>query len=179
MCGVLCGLDGLSELVIFAESRILFFQKHFGIAKIPSKSTFSRILSMINGEKVAKIIIDLMKESIENTQDFGEILAVDGKAIRSTSEKGKPHSGLQILTAYLTESGVILGQQAINEKTNEIPIFQEMLEYLDIKGKIITADAMHCQNRDLQKNHQQKRRLRVWVERKSEKFLRRRRIIFQ
>lgn len=103
-------MDGLSELVIFAEDGVLFFQKHFGIVKIPSKSTFSRILSMINGEKVAKIIIDLMKEGIENTKDFGEILAVDGKAICSTSEKGKPHSALQILTAYLTESGVVFGQ---------------------------------------------------------------------
>jgi len=73
------------------------------------------------------------------------VLAVDGKAIRSTSEKGKPHSALQILTAYLTESGVVLGQETIHEKTNEIPVFQEMLDYLDVKGKTITADAMHCQ----------------------------------
>ena len=44
------------------------------------------------------------------------------------------------------ESGVVLGQKYINgEKTNEIPVFQEMLLYVDIKGKTITADAMHCQ----------------------------------
>jgi predicted transposase YbfD/YdcC len=142
MCGILCGLDGLSELAIYAKSKQIFFQKHFGITKIPSKSTLSRILSMIDGEKVARATIDIMKECIE---EFGNILAVDGKAICSTSEKGKPHSALQILTAYLTESGVILGQQSIHEKTNEIPVFQEMLEYLDVKEKTITADAMHCQ----------------------------------
>jgi hypothetical protein len=105
MCGVLCGLYGLGELVIYAESKILFFRQHFGITKIPSKSTFSRILSMLDGEKVAKVIIDLMKENIK---EVGDIVAVDGKAICSTSEKNKPHSALQILTAYLTESGVIL-----------------------------------------------------------------------
>jgi hypothetical protein len=145
MCGVLCGLDRLSELIIYAQSKILFFQKHFGIMKIPSKSTFSCILSMIDGEKVARAIIDLMKENI------GDIVAVDGKAIRSTSGKDRPHSALQILTAYLTESGVILGQQAIHEKTNEIPIFQEMLEYLDVEKKVITADAMHCQKETCKK----------------------------
>ena len=52
----------------------------------------------------------------------------------------------QILTAYLTENGVTLGQESIYEKTNEIPTFQEMLESLDVEGKVITADAMHCQN---------------------------------
>ena len=61
----------------------------------------------------------------------GNVIAVDGKAIRSTGEKDKPHSALQILSAYLTENGVTLGQESIHEKTNEIPIFQQMLDYLD------------------------------------------------
>ena len=49
------------------------------------------------------------------------------------------------MTAYLTESNVILAQEEIHDKTNEIPVFQEMLNHLDIKGKTVTADAMHCQ----------------------------------
>ena len=77
--------------------------------------------------------------------ELGEIVAVDGKAIRSTSKKGKKCSALQIITAYLTRSGAILGQEMIDEKTNEIPVFQAMLGYMDIKGKIITADSLHCQ----------------------------------
>jgi predicted transposase YbfD/YdcC len=81
----------------------------------------------------------------ERSDLIGNIIAVDGKAIRSTSEAGKPHSALQILTAYLTESSIVLGQNANHEKTNEIPAFQAMLNLLDIDGKIITADAMHCQ----------------------------------
>ena len=70
---------------------------------------------------------------------------MDGKAIQSTAEKEKSHPALQILTAYCTENSVVPGQEAIYEKTNEIPVFQEMLEYIDIKGKTVTADAMHCQ----------------------------------
>lgn len=76
---------------------------------------------------------------------LGDVIAVDGKAIRSTSKKGRPHSALQILTAYITRSGIVLGQKAIHTKTNEIPVFQEMLEMLDVAGKTITADANHCQ----------------------------------
>ena len=138
MSGVICGLDSLEDLVIFAKERVSFFKDMFKIDKIPSKSTFSRILSVIDGKAVAEIVIDCMKENIS---ELGNIIAVDGKAIRSTAKN--KHPALHILTAYLTESGVTLAQEKY--KTNEIPVFQDMLEYLDIKNKVITADAMHCQ----------------------------------
>lgn len=68
-----------------------------------------------------------------------------GKAICSTAKVGNPHSALQILSAYVTDSGITLAREAIHEKTNEISVFQEMLTYLDVAGKTVTADAMHCQ----------------------------------
>lgn len=151
MCSILCGLDGLAELVVFAQNRTEFFRKKFEIEQIPSKPTFSRILSMVDGDEAAKIIIEIMKERTKFIAHVSNILAVDGKAIRSTTEKGKPNSALQILTAYLTESGVVLGQKDIHEKTNEIPVFQEMLDFLNVKGKTITADAMHCQKETCKK----------------------------
>lgn len=73
------------------------------------------------------------------------MIAVDGKAICSTAKPGKPYSALQILSAYVTDSGLVLAQEVIHEKTNEIPVFQEMLTCLDIEGKTVTTDAMHCQ----------------------------------
>ncbi len=51
----------------------------------------------------------------------GDVVAVDGKAIRGTAKEGSLHSALQILTAYITESRIIIGQEAIHEKTNEFP----------------------------------------------------------
>lgn len=148
MCAVICGFDQLADIVMYAENKAEFFLSAFGIDRIPSKPTFSRILNIIDGEKVGAVILEIMRENYECT---GNVIAVDGKAIRSTGEKGRAHSALQILTAFLTESGVTLGQKAINEKTNEIPVFQEMLEILDIAGKTITADAMHCQKETCKK----------------------------
>ena len=142
MNAVLCGLDGLAEIMEHAENRAEFFKKNYGINAIPSKPTVSRILNMLDGDAVSKVIIEIMKERADIV---GNIIAVDGKAIRSTNKKDKAHSALQILSAYLTESSVVLGQQAIHSKTNEIPVFQAMLNLLDIKGKTITADAIHCQ----------------------------------
>lgn len=142
MCAVLCGMDKLCDIMIFAENREEFLKEHLGIESIPSKPTISRVLSMIDGQKVAERVISLMKEKVGTD---GTVVAVDGKAIRSTSKDGERHSALQIITAYMTENGVVLGQEKIHDKTNEIPVLQEMLEYLNIKDKIVTADAMHCQ----------------------------------
>ena len=142
MSAIMCGLDGLAEIMEHAKNRADFFKTYYGIEDIPSKPTVSRILNMLDGDELSKVIIEIMKERADLV---GNIIAVDGKAIRSTSKKGEAKSALQILTAYLTESSIVLGQEAIHNKTNEIPVFQSMLNILDIKGKIITADAMHCQ----------------------------------
>lgn len=141
----MCGLDKLGDIVTFAENKAKFFKDNLEIEKIPSKATMSRVLSVIDGQKVAQVIIDIMKTAFNKNE---KVIAVDG---RSTSKTDKPHSVLQIITAYLTESGVVLGQEKINEKTNEIPVLQQMLEYMNIKGKTITADALHCQKETCKK----------------------------
>ncbi|GHV26403.1 ISAs1 family transposase [Clostridia bacterium] len=142
MVAVLCGLDQLCDIVLFANERVSFFERYFDIGKIHSKPTFSRVLNYMKADEVSKVIVNIMKDQVK---EIGSILAFDGKAIRSTSAKGKPHSALQILTAYMVETGVVLAQESIHEKTNEIPVLRDMLDYIDVKGKIVTADAMHCQ----------------------------------
>ena len=141
MCAVLCGLDTLGDLVIYAKNREEFIVKELGIEKIPSKATFARILSMIDGNQIGEAIIDVLHSRFGTA---GEVLAVDGKAICSTTKPGNPHSALQILSAYMTGSGIILAQESIHEKTNEIPVFQEMLTYLDVEGKLYRERETIC-----------------------------------
>ena len=148
MCGILCGLRTLEEIVSYGKNKGEFLRANFGVETIASKSTLSRTLNMIKGEETVPKVVEIMKA---NKSDIGEILAVDGKSIRSTIEDGKPHSALQILTAYMTESSVVLGQEVVDEKTNEIPVFQEMLGYIDVTGKTVTADSMHCQTETCRK----------------------------
>jgi len=142
MCSVISGLEKLEEIVTYAEKKRQFLRQVFGIKAYPSESQISRVLNMINGEEVAEAIIEIMKMRI---MKLGDIIAVDGKTIKSTIPKGKTHGGLQILTAYFVESGVVLGQKYIDKKTNEIPVFQDMLCCINVRNKIITGDAMHCQ----------------------------------
>ena len=140
MCGILCGLDELQDIVTYAESKRSFLKEHFGIDKTPSKSTLTRVMNMIDGEQIATVIINIMREALGIK---GDVIAFDGKTICATAKGNREK--LHIITAYLTQNGVILGQESVGEKTNEIPVMQDMLKYINVSGKVATADAMHCQ----------------------------------
>ena len=148
ICAVLCNMTTLSDIVDFGYERLEFLNKHFNIDKIPSKSTISKVLSIIDAEYISFCVVDLMKDLYGMT---GEVIAIDGKVIRSTEKMKKFNKSLHIMTAYMTENGISIGQLSINEKTNEIPCMRELLNIIDIKDKVITADAMHCQKKTLKK----------------------------
>jgi predicted transposase YbfD/YdcC len=142
MCAVLCGLDELDDIVVYGKEKIMFLEKYFGITKTPSKSTLTRIMNMVDADKIAGRVVKIMLELIGID---GEIIAMDGKTICSTAKKDSCKDKLHIVTAYLTKNGVTLGQLSVDGKTNEIPVVRDLLDMIDIKGEIITADAMHCQ----------------------------------
>ena len=131
-----------------ARNRVEFFRTGFDIEETPSKPTVSRILGILDGNAVARAIIETMKERADIA---GNILAVDGKAMRSASKEGRACSALQIPAAHLTESSAVPGQEAIHDKTNEIPVFQAMLNLLDIEGRIAAADAIYRQKETCKK----------------------------
>ena len=70
-------------------------------------------------------------------------LAIDGKTLRGSRDGDK--KALQLLSLVTHDDGVVVTQEKVDDKTNEIPVAQELLKGLDIKGSIITADAMHTQ----------------------------------
>ena len=77
VCGTLLA-DTLGDLVVYEKNRKEFFAKELGIEQIPSKATFGRVLSTIDGKEIGNAIVDLLRTRFGNT---GKVVAVDGKAI--------------------------------------------------------------------------------------------------
>lgn len=150
MIGVLCGLDEPSEIVDNGKSKQEFLKKHFGIEKIPSRSTICRVMNLIDGDLVGQCTIKIMKELMSKGTEE-EIVAIDGKTICWAANMSNYKKALHIITAYQTENGVTIGQLAVSGKTNEIPVVRELIEMLDVKGKTITLDAMHCHKETVEK----------------------------
>ena len=155
MCGIICGCKNLEEMIEVLENKIEVIQKYIKIERIPCLAAFSNILSVLNALEVElcvlaicrnvindTLIIDENREKVQN--EIREI-SIDGKAIRSTNNHGDPEKALQIVTAYDVNAHMPVAQTEIKDKTNEIIAGREILNMFEVKGAIITADAIHCQ----------------------------------
>lgn len=158
MCGIICGCKDLEEMVEVLENKIEVIQKYIEIERIPCLATFSNILSVLNVLQVELCILSICRNVVNDTLIIGEEaqkiqkeikeikeISIDGKAIRSTNNHGDPEKALQIVTAYDVNARIPVAQTEIKDKTNEITAGRELLNMFEVKGAIITADAIHCQ----------------------------------
>ena len=147
MISVLCGMDELDKMIDYGNSKKEFLEKEFEIKSIPSKSTLTRIFVMIDPKWLELSIVGIVQSLIKEKHTQ---IMIDGKAIKSTDAIKSIEKMMNIVTAY-TNTGISLLQKTVDNKTNEIPAVKELIDMLDVKGMIITADAMHCQKETAEK----------------------------
>ena len=142
--GVICGADGWEAIEEVGKSKLSLLKKygyfHFGI---PVHDTIARVISAIEPEQFHDCFIQWMKSAELSTQ--GEIIAIDGKTVRRSYDKQSKQAAIHMVSAFAAENGVVLGQVKTSEKSNEITAIPELLSKLDIKGAVVTIDAMGCQ----------------------------------
>ncbi len=146
MISVLCGIDEINKIVEYGNSKKEFLEKEFNIKTIPSRSTLTRIFVMIDPKWLELAIVGIIQSLIKEKTTQ---IMLDGKAIKSTDAIKTIEKMMNIVTAY-TDTGISLMQKTVENKTNEIPAVKELIEMLNIKDLIITADAMHCQKETAQ-----------------------------
>ena len=141
---VLCGADDWEGVTAIAEEHEAWFRQFLPLENgVPSHDTFGRVFSLIDPEDVTRKMIDWIKTFREACG--GEIIAIDGKALRRSGSKKKSLKMLYTVGAWATENGLILGQTVVDDKSNEITAIPQLLEMLSIKGCTITIDAAGCQ----------------------------------
>jgi len=106
---------------------------------IPDSDTFRRIFENLNPAELAKCLDDWVSGEREAVKTVG----IDGKTIRGSANAC--HRAYHVVSAWAGEQGITLGQVAVDEKNNEITAIPELLDMIDIKGAVVTIDAMGCQ----------------------------------
>ena len=106
------------------------------------RSMLQEILEEETTEALARFAADWAK-ALES--EGVRQIAIDGKALRRTFSKASELSPLHLVNAFAPESGIVLGQGAVDKKSNEITALPALLGMLDVKGAVVTADAMHTQ----------------------------------
>jgi predicted transposase YbfD/YdcC len=143
LCAVICGADSFEEIERFGDARHDWLKRFLALPHgIPSHDTFNRVLAALDRKQFAACFGRWMAELSAATGL--KPIAVDGKAIRSAP--GDTFSGcLHLVSAWATENGLILGQEAVADGSHEIAAIPELLRVLDLKGALVTIDAAGCQ----------------------------------
>lgn len=141
MLAILCGMEELDKIIDYGNNKKEFLEEKFFIDKIPSKSTLTRVMIMVNPKWLGLAVVGILNTLIKEKANQ---IMVDGKAIKSTDAMKTIEKMMNIVTVY-TNTGIALAQNTVETKTNEIPAMQDLMEMLNIEGLVVTADAMHCQ----------------------------------
>lgn len=151
LCAVLGGYKTWNEIADYGLYKKALLEQYLGpLDSVPSHDTISRFFSILKPEAFEgeyRKWVGMVFRRHKSDGDRPDVIAVDGKEIRSASEPGVP---VRILSAYSTDWGISLGQEIIGGKTNEIPAMQELVSKLDVKGCLVTADALNCQKKTCQ-----------------------------
>ncbi len=144
VCAVICGAEGWEEISDFGKDRLAWL-KQYGEFKngVPSDDTIARVMGRLSGKQVQKCFASWMESCHIKTD--GDIIAIDGKTLRGSYDKGKQKGAIHMVSAFCVENSVVLAQCKTDEKSNEITAIPELLEMLDLKGCLVTIDAMGCQ----------------------------------
>lgn len=144
ICAAISGAKTWIDIVDFGESKKEWFSTFLNLKNgIPSHDTFRRIFMILKPDKFLDIFIEWVKSVTEDI-DLKQI-CIDGKSLRKSFDKGKAVSAIHMVNAWSTGASLALGQMKSEGKANEIKTVPKLLDLLDIKGCIISADAMSCQ----------------------------------
>ena len=141
----LANADDWVEIALFAEWNQEYLRKYIELKNgIPSHDTIRRVMGMISPEILQQLYLKWQEVLNRNEGAvLRKIICIDGKTMRSNKKGTQKPS--HIVSAWSKEDGFCLGQKAVEEKSNEITAIPELLDKLQIKGQVITIDAMGTQ----------------------------------
>lgn len=144
ICAVICGADSWVEIETYGHSKAEWLQSFLALPNgIPSHDTISRLFAMLDPTQLQSCFANWVK-SIAELSD-GEVVAIDGKCVRRSYDTGKGQGAIHMVSAWASENRVVLGQVKVDSKSNEITAIPKLLAVLDLKGCIVTIDAMGAQ----------------------------------
>ena len=144
ICAVICGSDDWVSISQFGVARQSWFKTFLKLPNgIPSHDTFGRVFSLLSSEKFQKCFRNWV-QSIVSVFD-NEIIALDGKTLRRSYDRGIGKNAIHMVSAWSIAKPFNFRSDKDRGKSNEITAISELLKMLDIKGCIVTIDAMGCQ----------------------------------
>lgn len=147
--GVLCRCGDYDEIAFWAEQRAEWLAQFLPLPtdergpRTPHADTFERVFRRIAPTALEQTLIAFTAGMVESVT--GRQVVFDGKTLRGSIDCGGRKAGLHLIHAWDQHHQQLLGQRACDDKSNEITAVPKLLKLLDVKGAVVSLDAMHCQ----------------------------------
>jgi predicted transposase YbfD/YdcC len=144
ICAVICGAEGWVDVQLFAQSKRAWLSTFLDLSHgIPSHDTFGRVFARIDPDAFERCFMNWMN-SLKSSGT--KLVAIDGKSIRRSFQHAWDKSGMvHLVSAFVEQNRMVLGQIAVRDKSNEIEAIPRLLELLDLTDSVVTIDAIGCQ----------------------------------
>ena len=156
ICAVICGADSWVYIELFGKSKLEWFQTFLELPHgIPSHDTFGDVFSRLDPEQFQQCFMawtQAVSDLIPGARRYGvpttamwAMVAIDGKTVRRSHDRNVGKRAIHLVSAWASANTLTLGQVKTAEKSNEITAIPQLLPMLELKGSIVTIDAMGCQ----------------------------------
>lgn len=144
VCAVICGTDDFVAIARYVRTKKDCFSQFPDLSNgVPSHDHFDAVFGALRPAEFERCLVSWIT-SLHQVSE-GQIIAVDGKTLRGSYDKGSSKAAIHMVSAWATANHISLGQVITAEKSNEITAIPELLKLIEIKGGLITTDAMGCQ----------------------------------
>lgn len=141
---VASGAEGWEAIEDFGKEKLAWLRQYIALENgVPSHDCIAYVLSRISVQGFQNCFLSWTRSVV--TATAGEIIAIDGKTARGSCGRQKRTNPLHMVSAWACQNRLVLGQQATEDKSNEITAIPKLLALLELKGAIVTLDAMGCQ----------------------------------
>jgi predicted transposase YbfD/YdcC len=146
LCAMIAGAKGWNEIREYVLGHHAWFIKNnLFQSGVPVDDTFARIISTVKPEAFRACFLTWMSAVHNITQ--GDVIAIDGKTLRGSYNRDDRSSTIHMISAYASANKLVLGQLKTDCKSNEITAIPELIKLLDLRGALVTIDAMACQTK--------------------------------
>jgi len=143
LCAVLSGAEDFEEIAEYGVQKQDFLSQFLLLPNgIPSHDTFNRVFRYMDTQKFEECLVKWSKEIIEGLSDYQ--VNIDGKVLRATGKRGKKTAALCLVSAWVSQHCLSLGQSKVAKKSNEKTAIPDLINHLEVKGALISIDAMGC-----------------------------------
>jgi predicted transposase YbfD/YdcC len=144
ICAAICGAEGWEDIELFGETKEEWLRGFLELPHgAPSDDTYRRVFAALDASEFQSCFMNWIEAVEELTQ--GQVIAVDGKTLRRSHDRREGKKALQMVSAWASANGLVLGQRKVDGESNEITAVPELLDALEIAGCTVTLDAIHCQ----------------------------------